>query len=299
MQLHRSTDYTAHPLEEEAVDGVFVVAGDQALVHDAWELLDYVEGQLLAMREVVRCASSSGWARVGLLGFMTGSWDLMWLMRELIGHNLPKRAKLTRGLAHKQDKSDMTADREFFGHLDAYQSLGVSDLILIDEVVSGSQVRTALARLAVWAAEAKGEKLTVHVLGLTEADQEERRELQKSILKGHEWADLHLIPVPALLAKDKAGGMIKPIRNVGTRYVPYRSWPGVHEVWCRNSLTSCSYRAACTAHSGSAYASTVRAICRTSTANEAVCWPGKRCPECDRRISRIHGLLKTLPTAGE
>ena len=298
MQFHRSKAYTAHPLEDEFMSSLFI-AGESALLHDAWNLLDYVEGQLSAIQKIIAAASETNWETIGIVGFMTGSIDLIWLLRELIGHKLPQRVWLTGGLAHKINKSDPTPDNDFFAILDQYRDLGVTRLFIVDEVVGGTQVRTALSRVGTWSEETAANTMDVHVLGLTEVPPDKHAELRKVILKGYDWATLSLIPVPELLAKDGKGTPIKPAIKIGTKYIPYRYWPGSYEVRCANTLTSCSFRQVIATHTGSAYASTVRAICTKQSTLPPVCWPEKHCADCGERLERVRRVAATLPNPYE
>jgi hypothetical protein len=302
LTFRRSTDYTAHALEERLAGSLFI-PGQIILNHDALALLSYVRGQIESIQRLVAFAENPPcsnedqlWKHVAVHGFLTGSIDLLWLLREHIGHKLPKRIRLTRGFSHKVSKKDKGPQQEFYSALNEYKTCGVSRIVLIDEVVSGGQVCAALKSFAKWREANKAEHWRVLVLGLTEeARPEVRARLTNEIRQDRNWAEVQLVHVPELLGKDENGIPIKPVMSIETRYVPYRYWGGGYQVRCKNTLTDCSYRLAAADHTRSAYASTVRAICKGNSMRPAVCWPDKCCAECTEVISWIRAAVAKFP----
>lgn len=294
MMAPRSSDYTAFPGEDDFVRALFVVNEGAALTHYASDLLAYVKGQLEVIQAIVSFAGDE-WDKLGVVGFATGSFDLMWLMRERIGARLPNRIRITRGLAHKEQSADTAADDAFYKILDQFESLGVSRLVLVDEVDSGGQMNAALKRTSKWLKRNGQRHMHALALGMSESD---NPEVEKAIMK-RKWTSVKVIRVPVLLAMDDAGAQIKPVMSAPdrTRYVPYRSWPGIYRVRCKNTLTSCSFRdVEASGSTSDAYSSTVRTICIDNPDRPKLNWPEKSCEECAKKVAEIRALAAMLPT---
>jgi hypothetical protein len=299
--VRRSSDYTAHPIEECFTSSLFV-CGTRELTHDAATLLQYVRGLVTIAREVVDFGAlpnsadpAAGLQRIAVHGFLTGSLDLLWLMRERIGSFLPGRVGLSRGFAHKKARADDEPTRELNDALLKYKSLGADRLVIVDEVVGGGQLSADLNAVEAWIRNNGGFEGGVLALGVTALRSKKLEKARTMLSTNHQWADIHLIRVPELIAQDDKGIPIKPVMSISTKYVPYRFWSGSYHVRCSRTLDGCSYRSSVASSTGSSYASTVRAICKSNPNRPGYCWPEKCCSNCAVEIEIIRREYADMP----
>jgi hypothetical protein len=185
--------------------------------------------------------------RSAVLGFMTGSEPLDWLLRRRLGHLFEGRIRHVRGLRRKGGGAD--PDAELFAQLDEWSARGVSRIVVIDEVVDGSQLRTAFLRLMRWHGEHGAPSLAVHLVAVTErapADSAERAAwFSEKVLKGDDKTmsaklalSFDVVRTARLLGKDKAGQPVKDvILSSDGSYDVLRLWPGSYSIRCPNRLT--------------------------------------------------------------
>jgi len=294
--FRRSREYTAHEIEEK-LQQALLITGTTTVVHGAAELLGYVTGQLAAIEAVVAFAGqpddSDIWRTTAVHGFMTGSADLLLLLRESIGFRLPARVRLTRGLSHKFSEKDKTPDQEFYSALNSYEAAGVSRLVLIDEVVGGGSALAQLKRFRKWRGQNPKRQWPVLYIGLTERDPANHN-LASTIATKFPWVDLRLIRVPDLPAMDENGQPISSIVSIGFRYYPYRFWGGGYEVRCANLLTTCTPRSVAAGPARDAYRSAIYAIVRAGSRRGNV-WPEGACAACSSAINDIRARFSRLP----
>ncbi|MFO0570164.1 MAG: hypothetical protein U0263_31260 [Polyangiaceae bacterium] len=243
--MQRVEVFDAHPVEAEYSDAE-VVETDAPLEHDAHEVLAYARA-LAEVVLVVERFTKHERERSAVLGFMTGSEPLDWLLRRRLGHLFEGRIRHVRGLRHKSGGAD--PDAELYAQLDAWMDHGVSRIVVIDEVVEGSQMRTAFLRLLKWHGERGTPPLAVHLVAVTERAPEEVADreawLSDKVLKGDDKSmsatialSFDVVRTSHLLGKDKAGQSVKDVElSRDGSYSVLRLWPGGYTIRCPNRLT--------------------------------------------------------------
>lgn len=182
-----------------------------------------------------------------VLGFMTGSEPLDWLLRRRLGHLFEGRIRHVRGLRHKGGGAD--PDGELFAQLDQWRGSNVSRIVIVDEVVEGSQLRTAFLRLLKWHAARDEPSIAVHLVAVTERAPEpaEARAawFSEKVLKGDDKSmsaaialTFDVASTPRLLGKDKDGQPVKDVElSRDGAYRVLRLWPEGYAIRCPNRLT--------------------------------------------------------------
>ncbi len=243
--VRRVETFDAHPVEAEYAS-TDVVETDAPLEHDAHDVLAYARA-LVEVVLIVERFTKDERERSAVLGFMTGSEPLDWLLRRRLGHLFEGRIRHVRGLRHKVGGAD--PDAELFAQLDAWNARGVLRVVVIDEVVEGSQLRTAFLRLVKWHGDRGAPPLAVHLVAVTErapADSAERAAwFSEKVLKGDEKSmsanlalSFEVVSTVRLLGKDKAGQPVKDVvLSSDGSYDALRLWPGSYSIRCPNRLT--------------------------------------------------------------
>ena len=300
--FRRDEAFVAHRSEVEYAHTA-VVQRDEPVEHDASQLLDYAIG-LLDLTRLALEASADAAALV--LGFLTGSASLSWLLRRRYGRRLESRVRFAPGLRTPRATTDLEAI------LDSAYASGRSHVVVIDEVVSGSQMRTNLAAIDAWAvSRGYDDHLKVDLLGVREAGSElSDDEVRIRILrdsKKHKFSlkgvSASFVTVPKLLAMDSEG---RPLKGVwgggGVPYAADRIWPGGYRVRCRNRIAfeGCADLdvAWSDASLDQVFGELVWRICGFSPENERV-WPGtvlrRGCADCRERLIRAREIAAKLP----
>lgn len=243
----RANGFIAHPTELDYGD-VAVDHSGNPIRHDSQDVLRYALGLLEVMKSTLDF-SEDNLDSTCVLGFLTGSESLDWLLRRRVGHAMERRIAHVRGLRHKGIDKQFDPDAELTKRLDAWQAAGVLDrLVVVDEFVSGTQLRTAFLRIAAWhTAQSRPTNVEVLLVGIKET----REELDADqVFHNHVYMDdshaisagltfsHRLIAVPVLFAMDKRGVPLKSVRlNYVGDYAASRAWPGGYEIACPNRFT--------------------------------------------------------------
>jgi len=240
----REDAFDANPVEARYGE-VAVTHIDRSVDHDAHEVLAYADGLLdvvsIALDLVLGDPGSAA-----VLGFMTGSDDLDWLLRRVAGHLLEGRLVHVRGLSH--GTADADPKRELRSQLNVWAEMGVKRIVLIDEVLSGTQMWTALCDIRDWfRCQNRSRPLMLNLLGVAEArrvdDDDGNAWMRKQVFKAPPnlpaelYAETHLVRVPKLLALDKPGQPLKSfVRGTDGNYQPKRISPVAYTIRCPNRL---------------------------------------------------------------
>ena len=234
-QAHENDDVDglhAHPSEAQyACSALQDVQADRPLVFDAHEVIDYARSLVEVAKYYLDVVQVSP-ATTALLGFMTGSSDLLIITRRLLGDILKDRVAFVTGLKHKSNKADVGPKDHFEQQLNDWIADGVRTIVIVDELVGGGQLRQMLGALADWSSpRTESARVEVHVVGLCNSPDTTTPAsvLDEKVLRGNK--DVARIRCPLtfkaigspLLAKDTAGKPIKDTWNQGVAdYVPWR-----------------------------------------------------------------------------
>jgi hypothetical protein len=138
-------------------------------------------------------------------------------------------------------------DVELSERLDSWLAGGLRQLVVVDEFVSGSQLRTAFLRISSWHERKAPFALNVLLIGVREAlepadaNYEFREKVYltnpTSTAAGLNFSH-KLIEVPKLYAMDNQGRAFKSVRkNREGEYEPNRVWTGGYKTTCPKRLT--------------------------------------------------------------
>ncbi|MBX3233534.1 MAG: hypothetical protein KIT84_11060 [Labilithrix sp.] len=243
--VRRVESFDAHPIEAD-YSAAPVEKTDEPIEHDAHDVLNYAIALVKVVRSVERFTEPTR-ERSAVLGFMTGSEGLDWVLRRRLGHLFEKRIVHGRGLSHKTGNHN--PDAELRGILDAFKAQSVERLAVIDEVVSGGQLRTALLRILKWHKSVGAPSFALHLVGVTEKAPgnaaEARAWFGEKVLRGDENSlpsslalTFDIVRAARLLAMDKEGQPLKDAAQAkdGT-YEVRRIWPGGYRIRCPNRLS--------------------------------------------------------------
>jgi hypothetical protein len=241
----REDAFDANPVEAKYAETP-VTRTNQVLEHDAHDVLRYASA-LLDLTSVILDFIVQSPESVAVLGFLTGSDDLDWLPRRLLGHRLPDRFRNSRGFSH--NAGGASPEAELHAHLGRWIQAGVDRIVVVDEVDSGGQMRAALKRIRSWYRSQKAlPPLTLHLVGFAEersiGSEDPQALMKRKVLQpplalpAGLSVTAQLLAVPTLLAKDKAGQPLKStiLRKDGN-YEPKRTCPAEYAIRCPNSST--------------------------------------------------------------
>ena len=252
MTMARPQGLMSHPVERD-YSGTPVTYENEPLEHTPDELIRYVMGLAEAASKALGFIAQNPKASF-LVGFQTGSDPLIFLLRRHAGERLEGRILQVRGQSHSAKGKDPKA--ELFCCLDEFGRKGLERLVVIDELVSGTQFRTAYLRIIEWYRIRKEKNpdsrpLVVHLIGLQGAEPPKgKKELatfegdvfkkRPKTLPGGLTFESSTIRIPELLAKDGPGRFLKStwLRRSDGEYITARRFPAYYDVRCRNELSA-------------------------------------------------------------
>lgn len=228
----------AHPIESEYADTEVSRADSLQIVEiDAHELLHYAR-----LRAEIAKAIESFFDRYEdsvVIGFLTGSVGLSVTARRLLGERGVGRFRFTQGLAHGPD-----ATAAYHKLLDEITGTGCYHILILDEMISGGQMRKNLDATRKWVKSNEKNKIEVTAMGIHEGSEESGYKVLKGTVQPPpknkpDWGfDIHweLLAAPKLLEKDKPGAPFRGvIRKVGSgEYAIHRVWKGPVQIKCKN-----------------------------------------------------------------
>jgi hypothetical protein len=229
-------DYSATPVEKT----------DEPIEHDAHEVLKYAIALVKVVQSVERFTEPDR-TRSAILGFMTGSEGLDWVIRRRLGHLFENRIVHVRGLSHK--RGNHNPDAELRAALDEFRVRRVERIAVVDEVVSGTQLRTAFLRIRDWHASVGAPRLALHLVGVAErapeGEEGAREWFALNVLRGDQHAlpetltlTFDIVRTVRLLAMDHNGQPLKDAARANDgSYEARRIWPGGYKIHCPNRLT--------------------------------------------------------------
>lgn len=300
--LRRDEAFIAHPTELDYATTP-VDRRHAPVEHDAKDLLDYAAGLLEVTRVTVAAASE---ASAMVVGFLTGSADLAWLVRRRYPVAFEGRVHFVPGLRTADGESKLNEI------LDRAWELGRTTIVVIDEVVSGGQMRTNLSTIDRWAAtRGISDKLRVKLVGMRSVEGPSDDEMRARILRQGRRSrltlrevEVELTTVRRLLAKDTQGRPLKGVWGGGSgKYKADRIWPGGYRVRCRNRLT----REGCAeldvvwsaASLDQVFGDLIWKMCGF-VKDCSHTWPGSilghGCTDCREGLARVRELARLLPS---
>ena len=219
---------------------------DEPLIYEAHDVLDYAAA-LLEVVGIFLDFSENHIKETCLLGFMTGSGDLLWLARRLLTVQLESKVRLARGLRHKgAGRYDPVV--ELRAILDSWKAFGMHRLVVVDEMVGGAQLGTALREVTAWAAdEAVSPPLELLLVAVAEPgatsidDRFAKLVLNTKKNKAarrcrHVQLQHRCVETP-LLAKDTQGRPIKDFwKGDDDEYGPWPEWRRRFRVQCSEAV---------------------------------------------------------------
>ena len=320
--FQRATGFEAFPGEFDSSALVELIRPVGELVHRTPEFLAYVHG-LVSVARAIDTFVQVDPPQSAVIGFRTGSDDVMWLYRERCDEMLADRIRLLRGLSHGENEDGANPTELLERALDnLWDEFGVRRLAIVDEVMSGGQMVAARNRVDNWCKKRK-RTLQVLLLGLVGPDRKERqvyekeaesmnseskdliesersarseqreRKARRKLTKGSPalQVQVSLHSVPLLLAADELGDAIKRAQRAGARYIPYRACPGSHRLACKgNVIGTCPpFHHPAPDGVGGAFSSTVRKVCKAPPKGGAPAkgWPNVSCPDCAELVQHI------------
>ncbi len=244
--VRRLKSFDANPIEA-AYTNAPVEQTNDPIVHDAHDVLKYAIALVDVVRSVERFTRPDR-RRSAVLGFMTGSEGLDWMLRRRLGHLFEARIAHARGLSHKTGGHD--PDAKLRAKLGQFLGRKVTRIAVIDEVVGGGQFRAAFKRIRDWHASVKAPPLALHLVAVAdprqvpESSDAARAWFFQKVLPDHDSLPKSLQvtfevvgPVP-LLAKDGEGQPLKDAdQTPDGDYEVRRIWPGGYAIRCPNELT--------------------------------------------------------------
>lgn len=228
----------AHPIEAEYANTKVNRADSVPIVEiDAHELLHYAR-----LRAEIAKTIESFFDRHEdsmVIGFLTGSVGLSVTARRLIGERGVGRFRFTQGLAH-----GTAATAAYHKLLDEVTGKGFHHILILDEIISGGQMRTNLYATRGWVKSNDKNKIEVTVLGIHEGSEKSghkvlRETVQPPPKDKPDWGfdiEWKVLAAPKLLEKDKPGAPFRGIiRKVGRgEYEIHRVWKGPVLIKCKN-----------------------------------------------------------------
>jgi len=191
---------------------------DRAMQIDTHAFLEYcrLRGQVA---QAIRCEIKTEPA-LAVIGFLTGSVGLLSSARPYIESVPGARLAYVRGLSHTGvgEKKDVT-ESEFFLVLEESVKSGIRRIVLVDEIVSGGQMRSALKSTARWQKAHPDSALTVSVIGCyDDGIKPSGSELVEELRSCARWGDLtlgttHTFCAPLLLEKDGEGLAFRSVKR--------------------------------------------------------------------------------------
>lgn len=297
----------AHPTEAQYARAALQdVQADEPLVLDAHEVIDYAHS-LVAVAQYYLDVVEVSPAKTALLGFMTGSSDLLTITRRLLGDLLMDRIAFVPGLKHKSHKADTGPKDSFERQLNDWIADGVETIVIVDELVSGGQLRQMLRALADWSGpRIESAQVEVHVVGLCTSSEASAPEslFEEKVLRGNKDVKRvrcslkHKAIGSPLLAKDTTGKPIKDTWNEGVAdYVPWRElrWnlrvecprPGSHafgKAPSRPVIDVCP-----TGSAGSVFGALIMDLAGLQPGHWASIVKQDGCPECRGALLQLRG----------
>lgn len=132
---------------------------------DAHKLLDYARARLdVAMMLATDFAEQP---QTGVIGFLTGSIGLLATARELLEPFHPGKFKFAMGLSHANGGD--AGEDELHAILNELRGMGVLRVVLVDEVKSGTQMRTGIQATLRWVQTTCATDVEVSAIGVSGA----------------------------------------------------------------------------------------------------------------------------------
>lgn len=230
--------FFGHKIEESYSLTQIVRSPVKLSVIDAHDLLNYA----LMRAKVAKIISDiiSHDEKSFLIGFLTGSYGLCVNAVLLLNDKISDRYKYVMGLRHHLRLS--TSEKEYHDILNSYFYKGYNHIILVDEMISGTQLRTALKSAEKWAL-GKANSIQVTLIGVHEGSQIQADEICKKVIANKSsWPfkiNTNILSVPKLLEKDKSGLYFRAIKleSLG-EYKFERAWNGPIQIKCSNAGAS-------------------------------------------------------------
>jgi len=300
----------AHPYElEYSLTPAELV--DDPLVHKSWDFLDYARG-LIEIAATIREWIGPKYEDCFGLGFLRGSADLAWVLRRLYPVETTDRFNLTAGLS---DGGTGQGKKELAAALRNALASGMTRLYVIDEAVSGTQLRTDVKAIEDWCQEmGLLVRLPVLVVGLrSRVRSKDEREIRRMVRtafrrnrKPTTAVDVRLPIVDTLLALDDNGRYLKGVgkKRAGQVrfYTAARFFPGRYRVLCPNLLTAGGCASLDVRDSAGSldqiFGNAIwEAYGLTSAGSHR--WPESimrfGCPECRQRLKALRAFASNIP----
>lgn len=251
--LNRITEHNSGLNETQVDDAVFVhqveSKYDEATISrhmdplriNAHDLLDYarLRGEIARYIETIYSKNDT----VSIIGFMTGSYALCNNARLLLGEKGVGRFILVRGLSHAGNKE--ATQIEYHEKLYKLYDSGIKHYIIIDEMISGGQLRSALKSLQELIKLSNMDAIKVSLIGVHEGDILEAERIMNDVVikppRKSKWkfeiVDKIALSGNKLFEKDKEGDPFRAvITDVTGDYRIMRDWPGSIDIYCDNLL---------------------------------------------------------------
>lgn len=303
MRVRRSADHIAHEYEIE-YGAVPILESGLMLRHEKKDLIEYTRGLIGAAGVVLDWLTEGDFG----VGFLTGSADLMWLLRRLYPNTLGDRIRYVPGLAHR----GQNAEQMLGSTLNDLLARGMRRLFVVDEVVSGTQFQTNARAIERWARNMHstapfhvllvGIQPTRSTIGFEELCRLIRTAKRHNRPRVSRFT-VRLVTVPELLASDGRGRLIKGLRkNRGQPGYTGSRWRALgYLVACKREVhTHCAkYEVLATAGStDQTFGNAIWRLLRPSTSN-ATSWPDADiCDLCGEALSDLRHAVANLPPDG-
>lgn len=235
----RDQDTRTHRSEQTyAQTSVMIPVDRRTITVDAHELLEYAAVlAALSQRVEAELAASS---ETAVVGFMAGSYGILFLTKLRRGKD--DRIYWADGLRHP---TLTEAEPRFHSILGRIGSTGVSRIVIVDEMVRGTQLRTALYSIGRWQ-RATGRNVSVHVIAAFEGRSEATgkqlmRTLQPPRSKTKAFPTQlsgDVVAANRLFAKDRNGNIWRGLTWDAheAKYRAVRENPGPIYIACPNML---------------------------------------------------------------